>query len=105
MAWLAQVVDEFSSKSFRLVAIAVGIIPHAHALDFTQMIRQEIESAATHLELLCLVVLTNSIREDSEDTIREVQQRCLSLMTYDPAIGVRTFRKPQCFPAWAGCMR
>lgn len=73
----AQVVDDFSSKSFRLIAVAVGIIQHAPALDFSQMIRQEIESAATHLELLCLVVLTNSIREDSKDTIREVQERCV----------------------------
>ena len=73
----AQVVDDFSSKSFRLMAIAVGIIPHARALDFTQMIRQEVESVATHLELLCLVVLTNSIREDSKATIREVQERCV----------------------------
>ena len=73
----AQVVDDFSSKSFRLMATAVGVIPHARALDFTQMIRQEVESAATHLELLCLVVLTNSIREDSKDTIREVQERCV----------------------------
>ena len=75
-----QVVDNFSSKSLRLMATAVGIIPDAHGLDFTQMVRQEIESAATPLQLLCLVVLTNSIREDSQDTIREVQERYLSLV-------------------------
>lgn len=74
----AQVVDVFSSNSFRLMAVAVGIIPHARALDFTRMSRQEIESAATHLELLCLVVLTNNVREDSKDAIREVQERCMS---------------------------
>ena len=73
-----QVVDSFSSKSLRLMAIAVGIIPDAHAQDFSQMVRHEIESAATNLELLCLVVLTNNIREDSQDTIREVQERYLA---------------------------
>ena len=81
-----QVVDSFSSKSLRLMAIAVGVIPDAHAQDFSQMVRHEIESAATNLELLCLVVLTNNIREDSQDTIREVQERC--------SAAVKTF--PEC---------
>ena len=75
-----QVVDSFSSKSLRLMAIAGGVIPDAHARDFSQMVRHDIESAATSLELLCLVVLTNSIREDSQDTIREVQERCSSVI-------------------------
>lgn len=70
-----QVVDSFSSKSLRLMAVAVGSIPDAHALDFSQMVRHDIESAAINLELLCLVVLTNSVREDSQRTIREVQER------------------------------
>ena len=70
-----QVVDSFSSKSLRLMAVAVGSIPDAHALNFSHMVRHDIESAATNLELLCLVVLTNSVREDSQKTIREVQER------------------------------
>ena len=75
-----QVVDGFSSKSLRLMAMAVGVIPDAHTLDFSQMVRHEIETAATSLELLCLVVLTNSIRADSQDTIREVQERCPTVL-------------------------
>ena len=75
-----QVVDSFSSKSLRLMAVAVGVIPDAHARDFSQMVRHDIESAATNLELLCLVVLTNSIREDSQDTIREAQERCSAVV-------------------------
>lgn len=70
-----QVVDSFSSKSLRLMAVAVGSIPNAHTLDFSQMVCHDIESAATQLELLCLVLLTNSVREDSQKTIREVQER------------------------------
>ena len=62
------------------MAVAVGVIPNAPAQDFSQMVRHEIESAATNLELLCLVVLTNSIRKDSQDTIREVQERCSSVI-------------------------
>ena len=70
-----QVVDSFSSKSFRLMAMAVGIIPNTQALELTQMTQQQIESAASDLELLSLVVLANSIRQDSKDTISELQDR------------------------------
>ena len=70
-----QVIDDFSSKSFRLMAAAVGVIPDAQALEWTQMTQQQIEKAATNMELVCLVVLTNSVRADSKDTIHEIQER------------------------------
>ena len=70
---LVQVVDEFSSKSFRLLAVAAGVIPEVHSLDLQRMTQQQVEAAAVSLQLLGLVVLTNSIREDSKDAIHQVQ--------------------------------
>ena len=57
------------------MAMAVGVIANRHALEMSQMTQQQIESAASELELLCLVVLTDSIRQDSKDTISELQER------------------------------
>jgi len=37
------------------------------------MIQQQVESCATHMQLLCLVVLTNSVRTDSRQTISQIQ--------------------------------
>lgn len=66
--------DEYSSRSFRLLASAVGVVHHAHQLDLPRMTQQQIEAAATDMQLLGLVVLTNSVRDDSRDTISQVQE-------------------------------
>lgn len=66
--------DDYSTRSFRLLAIAAGTIPNAHALDLPRMTQHQIESCATSMELLSLVVTTNSIREDSKATVGEVQE-------------------------------
>ena len=66
--------DDFSSKSFRLLAMAVGVIPKATALKLTQMTQQQIESSAVNMHLLSLVVLTNNTRADSKATITELQE-------------------------------
>ncbi len=66
--------DEYSSKSFRLLAAAVGVIPDVHKLDLPRMTQQQVEASATCLELTALVVLTNSIRDDSKDTITQLQE-------------------------------
>lgn len=68
-----QVVDDFSSKSFRLLAVAAGVIPGVHKLDLQRMTQQQVEASAVSLQLLGLVVLTNSIRDDSKDAIHQVQ--------------------------------
>ncbi|KAL0036849.1 hypothetical protein WJX77_002108 [Trebouxia sp. C0004] len=69
-----QVVDEYSSKSFRLLAAAVGVIPAVHKLDLPRMTQQQAEASASCIELIALVVLTNSIRGDSKDTITQLQE-------------------------------
>ena len=56
--------------------MAVGTIQHAHHLDLMHMTQQQIEAHVVHLDLLCLMVLTNSIRPDSEDTISQLQHGC-----------------------------
>ena len=56
--------------------MAVGTIQHAHQLDLLHMTQQQIEAHVIHMDLLCLMVLTNSIRPDSEDTISQLQHGC-----------------------------
>ena len=69
-----QVVDHYSIKSFRLMAVAAGNIPSVESLDLHGMSHQRIESKAVNLRLLVLVVLTNHIRVDSLTTIAELQE-------------------------------
>ena len=68
-----QVVDDYSSKCFRLLAVAAGVIPGVGHLDLPRMTQQQVEASAIDMQLLGLVVLTNSVREDSKDTISQVQ--------------------------------
>ncbi len=69
----AQVMDDYSSKSFRLLAMAMGVIPNAAGLDFARMTQHQVEACAVHMNLLSLVVLTNNVRSDSKDTIAHLQ--------------------------------
>ena len=69
-----KVVDDFSSKSFRLLAMAVGVIPKAAKLKLAHMTQQQIEASAIHMHLLSLVVLSNNIRSDSKATIAQLQE-------------------------------
>lgn len=66
-------VDDYSSRSCRLLAGAVGVIRGVHKLDIACMTQQQVESCATHMQLLSLVVLTNSVRTDSRQTISQIQ--------------------------------
>ena len=56
-----------------MLATAVGVIPDVHQLDLPRMTQQQVESCAVNIQLSALVVLTNSIRQDSKDTISQVQ--------------------------------
>lgn len=69
-----QVVDDYSSKSFRLMAMAVGVIPRVGTLDLHSMSQQQIEARAVDKQLLAIVCLTNQIRPDSKPTITELQE-------------------------------
>ena len=69
-----QVMDDYSSKSFRLLAMAMGVIPNAAELNLPRMTQQQVEACAVHMQLLSLVVLTNNVRSDSKDTITHLQE-------------------------------
>ena len=66
--------DDYSTRSFRLIAMAAGLLLNVDKLDLANMCQQAIEAAAVNMEMLSLVVLTNSIREDSVATIKELQE-------------------------------
>lgn len=69
-----QVRDAYSSKSFRLMAMAVGVLHNVDALDLPHMSLPEIEAHALQLEMLSLIVLSNQIRPDSRGVINQLQQ-------------------------------
>ncbi|KAL0049927.1 hypothetical protein WJX82_000871 [Trebouxia sp. C0006] len=70
-----EVVQDWNSKSFRVTAFAVGVMPHVHTLDLSLMSFQDIESYAQSLELLSVQVLTNHVRPDSKATVSLLQER------------------------------
>ena len=69
---MVQVVDDYSSRNFRLLAGAVGVIRNAQHLDFSRMTQQQVEACVTDMQLLSLVVITNNVRRDSRQTISQV---------------------------------
>ena len=68
-----QVTDHYSSKSLRLLAVACGVILDAQQLDIVRMSQQQIEASAVDMQLLGLVILTNSVRSDSRETVQQIQ--------------------------------
>ena len=69
----AQVVDDYSSKGYRLLAMAVGTLPTLNEADLSGLSQQQLEMRCSQIELLALVVLTNHVRPDSRDTITQLQ--------------------------------
>ena len=66
--------DDYSSRSFRLLAMAVGMIPDAAKLSLVHMTQQQVEASAVNMHLLCLVVLTDNVRPDSKATVTQLQE-------------------------------
>lgn len=73
-----QVVDHYASQSYRLLAVACGVLHNVANLDLASMPLEALEQCAHHMELLGLVVMTNHVRADSKDTISHLQDRCAS---------------------------
>ena len=69
-----QVVDDYSSKGYRLLAMAVGTLPKPDEADLSKLSMQQLEMQCSRIELLALVVLTNHVRPDSKDTITQLQE-------------------------------
>ena len=70
-----QIVDQYSRKSFRLMAIAVGFLPHVAQLDLKRMSQQQVEEHTIGFNLIGLIVLTNSVRADSKEFVLSLQQK------------------------------
>ena len=71
---LEQVVDDHSSRSFRLLAFAAGVVHGVEQLDLESMSLQQLEGWC-NLHLLGLVVLSNHLRPESTATISELQDK------------------------------
>lgn len=68
-----QVVDDWTSRSFRLLALAAGTIKNFSKLSDSNLTLQQAEAAVSHMSLVGLMVVTNQLRPDSKDKISELQ--------------------------------
>ncbi|DBA85704.1 TPA: hypothetical protein ACH3X1_005275 [Trebouxia sp. C0004] len=68
-----RVVDDWTSRSFRLLALAAGTIKHFSRLNVSSLTLQQAEAAVSHMSLVGVMVITNQLRPDSRDTIAELQ--------------------------------
>jgi magnesium-transporting ATPase (P-type) len=84
-----QMLDTYSDHSFRLMALAVGTIPHVATLAVYQMSLGQIEAHAGKLQLLGIIVLSNPIKADSKDTVAELQDSYQHNMSEEEMIGDR----------------
>ena len=74
--WLNwQVIDEYSGQSFRVLALAKGILRGLDKHALSLMTQQELEAHAQGFELLGLLVLSNSLHPTSKDTVIQLQQQ------------------------------
>lgn len=71
----AQVVDEYAAQSFRLLALAKGVVTGMDRKVLSLMSQEEVEKHVNQFELLGLLVLSNHLRPDSQDTITQLQQQ------------------------------
>lgn len=88
MYGFAQVVDDYSSNSFRLLAMAMGTIQNASELNLAHMTPQQVEASATNMRLLSLIVLTNNVRPDSKETIAHLQDGYACTLCFHPITAV-----------------
>lgn len=70
----SQVIDEFSGQSFRLLALAKGVVKGLDRQALAMMTQEQLEQQA-EFELVGLLVLSNHLRPDSKETITQLQQQ------------------------------
>lgn len=71
----SQVVDNYSGQSYRLLAIAGGVITGVQGMNVAATSQQQMESRVGSLDMLGLCVLSNHLRHDSKETIQHLQER------------------------------
>ncbi|DBA67665.1 TPA: hypothetical protein ACH3X2_001258 [Trebouxia sp. C0005] len=70
-----QVVLEYAGQSFRLLALAAGTLRRVTAERLASMSQQEAEAECGHMDLLALIVLSNSAHSASRPAITSLQER------------------------------
>ncbi|KAL0024457.1 hypothetical protein WJX77_006172 [Trebouxia sp. C0004] len=70
-----QVVLEYAGQSFRLLALAAGTLRRVTAERLASMSQQEAEAECDHMDLLALIVLSNSAHSTSRPAITSLQER------------------------------
>ena len=73
--WKPQVIDEYCGQSFRLLALAKGVLKGRDRRSLSPMSQEQLEKQVQQFELLGLLVLSNHLRSDSKGTITELQQQ------------------------------
>ncbi|DBA77185.1 TPA: hypothetical protein ACH3X1_009759 [Trebouxia sp. C0004] len=76
-----QVVDKYSGQSYRLLALAGGVVHGVGKLNLAVMSQQQLEARAGSLDLLGLFVLSNHLRHDSRACITHLQDRWGAIRT------------------------
>ena len=70
-----QVVDHYCGQSFRLMALAKGVLREQDRQSLCLMCQEQLEKHVKRFELLGLLVLSNQLRKDSKPAITELQQK------------------------------
>lgn len=70
-----QIMGTYSGHSFRLMALAMGVIPCVATTDLMHAPQAHIEASARPLRLLGLIVLSNPVKPDSKEVISELQDQ------------------------------
>ena len=68
-------IDEYCGQSFRLLALAKGVLKGRDRRSLSPMSQEQLEKQVQQFELLGLLVLSNHLRSDSKGTITELQQQ------------------------------
>ena len=66
---------KYAGQSFRLLALAAGTLRHVTAERLASMSQQEAEAECDHMDLLALLVLSNSAHTSSRPAISSLQER------------------------------
>ena len=69
-----QTIDGYASKGFRLMALAKGVLRGLSHQALGKMTQEQLEKHAEPFALLGLLVLSNKLRDDSQETTNKLQQ-------------------------------
>lgn len=73
--WAVQVIHDYCQQSFRLLALAKGVLKGLDREALCLMSQEQLEKHVEQFELLGLLVLSSHLRTDSEPTVTELQQQ------------------------------